>query len=707
MADNFDLLPFHNDFQLVNSASSYTSLVSQYINSRSGYTTLAAVGTSTTYSTDLKVTGYVYLQGFITHTFEDTVGIADSILLNDTRTFTDLAPLADSLNNGFTQLAEQAPISDTLDIQVVLTLEDTIPALDSLASIKSFEEFSPIADSLDITLVKTFTEYLSSTDSAEAFMYVDQGDSVVVGVIQQVQYDDQVLISVSNPMDFSDSVNLAVLPNSFPLTTNASSVTNPFLPTIIVDGTIYTYNASTAPTTYNSTTNFVNYLPAGIGGITLCDVYDYSLNLDTSGGTWSILANAPLGALGASVNVFGMTGTVTNVGWESSSSGAGYRSQGIFGNELLSRPMNMFSWGTPGLYTLLTNPRGGQTSEQAFGTYAGAAYAIATRIGANLSWAINDFPYIDTFPQEGGSTGDALASIIASIGGSLRWDGGNNYSAVYPTQSTGVFSIPNSGLITAAKYDNIYNITTGTAGVGSFGFSTYTNNLALTTDLPATTIPADQFQVQPIITNSKALTVNDPPIIANVPPDSVEAYIQILVNEGQSGTGAAYVTTDPNQWFSLSGPGIANPYFRPDYGLAKSYQLKLYCDYTLFPNLAVINNGNFVLRIGVRRYDPAAEYAAAKALRDAQIRNQIAKTVGQMRYVKGYDATVSCQFFGGIPLPGMRLQDVSLCGNIVEGGVIQSVSLASPGTLTINASKFATINYHANLSSFSLQDVRG
>lgn len=166
------------------------------------------------------------------------------------------------------------------------------------------------------------------------------------------------------------------------------------------------------------------------------------------------------------------------------------------------------------------------------------------------------------------------------------------------------------------------------------------------------------------------------------------------------------MTANEDEWFSLGSDSISNPYFKPSYTLGEQFRKELFLSSGLFPaNSDPINNGNFVLRLGVRKYDPRAEFFAAKDLRDAQIRNQIARTVGQMRFVRNYVANFSCQFFGALPLPGMRLEDVTVCGiNSIAGGVIESVSLVSPGILNIQAAQYAEINFHANLAGYSIQN---
>lgn len=697
----FNSSPVHNDLQLGNTSTTYSTFYSPYVSSFMGYTDLQLGNTSTTYST-FKLAGYQYLLGYIIHQFSDVVSISDTLTQEILLTFEEVVPIKDYLNNGYAIFDDPVAIADDILSNVTIYFEDVVSINDELVSLKSFDEVVAIYDELLVMSVKNFEEPVAITDSFEPFMYGDDYDSVLVSIMQQVQVEDTCIIGVSSVIQQDDSINLGIIQYSLPSTTNASSVSNQFAPTIILDGVIYTYNAITAPSSYGPETRDIFIDNIALGGINLCDVYDYNINLNGSGGTWEIFANAPVGALNATVTICGFAGTVTRIRTEFTNSTFGYRTSGIFGNPQMARPLNMI--GDPLLFQLLTNPRTGIKSAEFFSTYAGAAQSIARVVGSSVFWYIADFPYIETFSQEGTSVMDALNSVVTTVGGSLRWNGDNGYSAVYPTQTIGSFSIPSWKLISAANGEQIYDISTGTAGVGSFGFQVYTNNIALGRGLPTESVPSTEFNIQPVYSTSKAMTTLDPPVPIKVSPDSVEAYVQILVKDNYAGT-AAYLTSNENEWFSLGSPAITNPYFKPSYGLGEQYQLNLYCGQGLFPaNSTPINNGNFILRMGVRKYDPRAEFFAAKDLRDAQVKNQIARTVGQMRYVRNYVANFSCQFFGAIPLPGMLLQDVSLCGtNTIAGGVIENVSLVSPGILNIQAAQYAKIDFHANLAGYSIQ----
>ena len=52
----------------------------------------------------------------------------------------------------------------------------------------------------------------------------------------------------------------------------------------------------------------------------------------------------------------------------------------------------------------------------------------------------------------------------------------------------------------------------------------------------------------------------------------------------------------------------------------------------------------------------------------------------------------------------MRLLNYSICGDTIDGGVIQSVNISSPGVLTINAAQFAEINFHANMATQNINE---
>jgi hypothetical protein len=213
--------------------------------------------------------------------------------------------------------------------------------------------------------------------------------------------------------------------------------------------------------------------------------------------------------------------------------------------------------------------------------------------------------------------------------------------------------------------------------------------------------------VQKVGSTSKQLTSSDPPWIVDCPLDTQEAWVQILVAPTtDSGTFSAsqWVTNDQTQWFSLGSPSISNPNCKLNsVGGATVPQIVIQSG--SFPNFSAVNNGNFIMSVGVTRNNNQALFAALVASRDQQLRNLLTKTLGSFRFVETYSGSISSYFFGSIPMPGMWAQ-ATVCGQTI-GGIVQSVSFTYPGIINVQLANFSRVNFMLNFYYLNLATTGG
>lgn len=104
-----------------------------------------------------------------------------------------------------------------------------------------------MGDGLFTNIVKTFSEGVLGSDSVDAFPFFDVTDSMAIMVEPEFDTNDSAAIQVSGFMDASDTMDIVVSPTTLASVIDASSVSNPFLPTIIAGGVTYVTNPCTAP----------------------------------------------------------------------------------------------------------------------------------------------------------------------------------------------------------------------------------------------------------------------------------------------------------------------------------------------------------------------------------------------------------------------------------------------------------------------------
>lgn len=723
-----NIKPIHNDLQNTGSNTTFTSLVSFRQADPQGYTDIQNTGNNTTF-TSLKTSGFQYITngGFSFQT--EPITLLDSGFINYTVYQDEVINLYEGTNLGHTIITEPLNLLDETVVNIKIFAEEVFPMADELAKISIFEEIFTMLDEGFTKVTKTFTEVLNLAESTDPFLFFDVVDGSTLEVLATFQADDTTAQEVTIIDQALDSTALCVKPYNLVAVTGASAIENPFEPTIILGGVTYISNPSTEPDpSYVVTpeTYYVQWLNAGIGGATACDVYNFNFSLDYSGGSFSITSELPLGNLGDVITIFGLRGTITEFGREVSHSYVGYRTSGIFGNPNLNKQLQFLVYGNQYFLKLLSSQNLTGAPADSWQTVKAAAYAIAQVAGISLAWTVADAPLTDLFAQASSTGYEALSSLAGMVGGTLRWNGNNHYTVSYPTQSAGTWYVPNNHLINESgiAYGNILDLEYGVSGTGAIAMQVYDTFDSTQRELPGGTDPtqSDGITAQSggaavpdivtIASTSKPFTAEDPPLIKEMPLDTTDLYIQILVtpeafnadlggaNSGSTGqTGARYVTTNEDIWYNLGNFSAigSNPYFIKK-SIGGQTKICMRADYTLFPQLSSINNGNFVMSFGVKRQDLSADYLKAQEDAAQAQKNLLARTQDAFRFVKTYDGTINSYFFGSIPLPGMYGGSGLICSNTVEG-VIESVTFSSPGVISVQVARYKKINFiHNKLS---------
>lgn len=447
----------------------------------------------------------------------------------------------------------------------------------------------------------------------------------------------------------------------------------------------------------NANDYFVQWLDLTLpGGNNGSNVLDFSFNLGTEGGQFSVLSDASLGGLGAAVEIFGLGGTITRSGKKSSNNAYGFLTKGIFGSDKLNKEFNIINYGNQHYIqyvgTQILYPLNVQPDQQM--TVSDMVRNILIASGAHGGFYVVDAPYTDVLSQSGQTGLEALASLAAQVGGQLRWSGGDNYNIVYPNHTAGTFTIPDSRLLTAegTEFEQILDLGLGVTGTGVLQIPKANIYPSENEVLPDT--PIEIIEKKYSIT--KKLTENDPPELFDLPVDTFSIKLQILVtpenfSEVISGVHLG-VTTDPNTWADLGGLSITNPYVEMG-TFWNSHNPKGKVDHTLFPDIPAVNNGHFTLSIGITRASSLADaFLAQQEDATNKQKDLINRMLANLRFIKTYEGTINCFFFGSIPLPGMWASATNICGETVSG-IIESVSFNHPGILTIQVAQYLRVNF--------------
>lgn len=700
-----NIKPVHNNFQFAGTTSTTTTFSGFPGESSRGFSSFQFAG-STSSTTSFSESGFQYLLGTTVATGSEPVPVVDELSTNIKVYLEETVPVYDDLFIGSRYPIEPVDVSDELRTDIKVYFEETFPTYDQLDKLTSLDDLANVRDDLVTNIKVFFTETFPTSDELDAYAWFDFVDTTKFSVTPEFIQDHSTKISIAGVDYGLDTTNIVVTPNNLVAVTNASSVSNPFTPTIIVNGVTTVTNPATnpSPTYVDSSTNYVNFGNPGISGTSYCDLNGANFNLDYSGGSFIVTSNNPwLGStyqanLGKQVEILGFTGTIVDWGRTVSTTEKFYTTSGIFGTPTLNKQFNIITYQSSQYFQFLTNQSNlySVPPQNSFTTVGGMARAVADLCGISLSFIVPDAPYHDSLSQSGLTGLEALNSLASLVGATLRWNGNNHYTICYPDYYAGLWEVPYEDLIDASgiSYEYHLDLGLGVSGAGVMDLPVNTQFDPSAKDISGQSgISAPQ--VQQVGKIGKLLTSDDPPVVFDLPQNYDKVYIQILISPGQ-GTGGAnqlgiqnFVTTDPGQWFEFSDTGFSNFYiFQSNVGGYFIPQCKI--DHRLMPQNDAVQNDNFVLSVAVTTKSLDSSYDSA--FKDAQLayRDLQARIQANIRFIQVYTGTINCNFFGSIPLPGMWGK-ATYCGETVEG-IIESVSFSAPNRLSIRVAQYKRIN---------------
>lgn len=653
--------------------------------------------------------------------------------------------LQDFTFTGTSYQEEDVGFTDEWMVTILPTFEEYVSSVEDVTKTLYAEEEVSILDTFELRIVKYFSEGVGCTDVTQP-AYLDGAIYSMQTAILQPDTNSASLTTACEVYDSSvATMNTGIVPRTLAGVTSltpypsqntttpvvsvsgygvpifsspVSGTSNPFQPTVIINGVTYSSYPSTAPVGAPNS-YYIAFDNASIGNIKACEMFNFEMSLDRTGGTFSIATSGNPGYdEGDTIDLFGFNGTVTSVGTIFTNNQVGTITKGIFGNRYLNQQLNILATKNFQSFALLTNSTLARQQQRILGSFEGAAQAIANMAYCNLSWNLpgGGISLVDFTVSEGETALSALSSIASQFGGVLTWDGGVNYVVSAPNFSFGNWVLPDQGLITPSGCQDgtLSDIQTGTYGPGFYytPISTYFDPRLY--GLPDNAqIQAEQTpKIQKINGTSVQIDEKFPEWVLDLPNDTEECYIHVLVKSASGGGGSVspasqYLTTDPNQWFSIGTPSVAGPVRIENTGGPNgAIVIRAHIDYTYLPlDAPDVSKGYFMLEVGVTKNNQENLFSALLESRDQQIRQLLAKTIGSFRYVKTYEGTINCYFHGSIPVPGMTAT-ATVCGHPITG-IIENVSFTYPGILNIQVAQYSLVNFIKNFYNINLSKPDG
>lgn len=731
MADN--IKPVHKSLQSVGSTSTH-SLLTLTASGSKAYRNLRTHGIDSTH-TSLGISGYQYYEGLttiVTATASgEVVDVTDVGFINYTVLIDETVLVTDVLFAGTIPSDETVLVTDEGKVGYTVLANETVLVTDQLSASQGQEALVNVTDQNIINYKIFIDEVVRCTDEGTSpFLLLDVTDSVLVQIGQVYSIDDSVTIQVAGKADATDSVTIGIIQEGLSSVTNASGATyaiplhplnilpndpgptplptpgevsiftqtNPWEPSIILDGFVYASSVSTLPPTYGPQSNFVQWLDISLpGGNNSSSIFDFSFSLGFDGGSFSLLTQTSVGNKGDEITIFGLQATITRVGKKSSNGANGIITKGIFGSARMNKEFNIINNGNQYYIQYVGSqvlyPFNVQPNQQM--SVWDMCRNIAIASSSHLGFHVVDSPYTDVLGQSGQTGLEALGSLASQVGAQLRWSGNNLYTIVYPNFSSGTFTVPSPYLLTAegTEYETILDLGLGVTGTGILQIPKANPFNTDTTPVPGDTAVTIIDQQHTIRT---AIPAGAPPQKFPLPADTSSAKIQIIVNDttgtgSATGPGAGWITQNDSIWFDLGSPGLSNPYVKlSDSNI--SYKPYALINSGMFPDIDAVNNGEFAMNIGIERASLGGNYQDEVDAEANRLKDLINRMLANLRFIKTYEGTINCFFYGVIPLPGMWASATNICGETVEG-IIESVSFSAPGILTIQVAQYLRINF--------------
>lgn len=695
-----NIKPRHYSLQNVDTDQTHDSLVSDYEETPKAFFDLQNVNTDQTHDS-LKLSGYQYTSpgSSVLLAFDEIQELGDSAAItNINKTVSETQELTDSAITSPLFTGDSTTTTDSVTLHITLSIEEAQPTTDSVETIirtivNVDSDSQPTTDSVNLTIVINIDEPLGLVDTdSEVIQLVEFIGSTRIQIQEINTSLNSTIIHVPQIIDDSYTSYVNIIKDTIVAVTNASSVDNPFEPTIAVNGNILIENPSTTVPVSN-TGVFVNVLPTGIiPNNSLCELFNWNINLGFGGGSFSITSQNQIGNRGDNITLFGMNATITELGKVSSNSATGWVTNGIFGVRKMNQQLQLLASvdalnGLTGTQAVQSPPT------SAWRTLRDLALALAEVVGVEIVWATKDALLTDLLIQSGMTGIEALNALAAVVGAVVVWDGNTTYTVIDPERGlrgNGLvlpddclkISIESRDLLDLQREFTIFPVK-GVINNAEIQFPDELNAKeieALNKKLPLATIKTK------VDTGQQYIPVKLPGNYANL-------WAQILVPADSSATGS-FVTNDPNVWFSISNL----PVF-----LMEDKTREIHLTEDLFDTS--LSSGDFTMSVAYSEQITERVNAFNKAVIENQkIQSSVTNFIIEpIRISKIGTGTISTIFYGAIPMPGL-LTDLSYDG-VNLSGIIESVSFSSPGILNITISKFLKVSFVRPRGSYDFIDI--
>jgi hypothetical protein len=714
-----DLKLLHNKLRPVGAGDTHDNFYDSYGESSKAYRGLRDVLTGLVHDAFGEST-YLIDPTPPTHlvTFSEGQDLGDDVFRKVKLVFEEDQDMLDAIKpTHLVSFEEAQPLDDTdRSIALTLTMDEPQPlAGDCLARLNiQFEEGQPLGD--DGSFYSRLVQFEEHQDLGESELLSlnrtfsegqDLGDDLKKGVgkvfeeaqpladdmafIQRVKRDYSSILEIKQYVSKDLAAELGVLHSTPRAISSITDPLNPFKPagtpiTIIFQGNVIAGNPVVGAD------NLVWISSLGVAGT--CGLVKFNINLTFGGGSFSIQTRASLGNVGGSVEICGLTGTIIETGpIESSSEGNIWEANGIFGSrnmnkELLLTLDDASNNNGTSIRSLFPDQYLQSAPSQLWTTVADVARASASLANVNLYWMCVDAPLTDGFAETGIKVGEAINSLASRVGAVVCWEGGDNYVVIDPTQGYGPgFFLPHCSLVLPGGMRGPFDILDTKGPVVLLPVKPANQGGIVL--LPAPFAPPKPPPVEQLYNVPRKIKIDEAPILVDIPGDYKQSKVQIIVQPAD--LGDPYTTVDgspenPPQWFDFTFPISVD-------NVTGKRRIRIDQNAPYPPSL---HDKKFNLNVGYIRQTDGLNTSYDADFQNSLTRQKlvIQAQLERIRYFRTKAATVQCEFFGQVPLPGGP-SSITFNGRSISG-ILENVSISGsaepPYTMSVSIGQYVSTN---------------
>jgi hypothetical protein len=681
------ILPRHIDLQLVSTGTTATTR-SHHDNTDKGFQAPPILGTGITASSTAQSTYQYYLTGGNTlvqvNDFLDLgdVELVDYVPGTDTLAALDAAVLnisiyvSDALDVLDAAFASDADIVD--QEQELLGYGDEV----SVGITLSLSDPLTVVDTLSISVAVPVQETIATQDSAAVSIYLTLRDTVKVEIAQLVTQ--------------RDSVNVTIGQMTLAASTDYAAAGNPIKPTITSNGVYLNQHPETdvgAPGHGVTVSYLDDSFIDGFG----CNMKDMTLSLTKDTGSWNAVTTEFIGLSGP-LTVLGFPSQITWSGYSDGDAGNFYLTDGEIGASRLNDPVQQYAQEYSQLRGVIVSQDLATPSSDKWTTAVVLAQFLAAKAGISLAWLAQDVPIQDVLPESGGQVRDAINSLANRVGAEFIYGGSTQYWVLYPDQYIGEWVIPDCSLILAEglkQQDRVY--------LPSYQALLWPQEEISRAPSPDPVFTGDVIfpppppPIYPIGSLNTRLTESSPAALRGLPPDYDIVYAQIITPSDPSGT---YVTLDQtgNTWSQWGGQIIT----KED---GTRWIRVTHADLPPDGDNEDIEAGNWSMNFGCTKKTEKEEEQFRGGQQEGTSRKSTVLRTEQeaLRFVQTRRGSLSCVFFGSVPLVGMHFS-TTVNGRVYEGR-IESVNISLPGYVSITYALWKRLNFYQNRQTLSIANL--